>query len=381
MWWFWLMVFSGRPQLILKVRNLPTAAFMAIVTIVKLTAKPCSVVSLVALWLFAWPEQYPPKDERSFLSAAQGFNVFDDVLCRDWLWRGFCRRLEVRGATLLRSGTDLGTEGLFDEFDGRNIEFYYRLYGLDLTNRSLRYADLTGAYLLAAKLSGADLRGAVLVGAELHGADLTWAKLHGAQLMMAELHGAQLQVADLHGARLIKAELHGADLTWAKLYGADLSAAELHGAYLSNAELHGADLTGAELHGAVLIAAKLHGAELAWAELVGARLSGTALCGATLTDVLVVGAVGRPETDLDADLGSIVWKPDELPQLDAVSCSEEGPVRCHMQSRRIPSDLPMAWRPDMNLMDHLLTYVDGAKSRPGWLTASDAAGASSNECH
>ena len=349
-WWFWLRVFSGQPQLSVEGRTLSAAAFRAVAAIVKLTAKPCAAVSLAALWLFAWPEQYPPKDRLTLWTDPLGFNVFDDLLCREWLWRGFCRRLEVRGATLLRSGTDWEAEVLFDESDEKRIEFYHRLYGLDLTNRSLRNANLTGAYLLAAKLSDADLRGANLAVAELRGADLTRAKLHGADLRGAKLHGVQLHGAVLHDAYLNQAELHSADLTWAKLHGADLSRAELRGADLSHAEL------------------------------VGARLSGTALCGATLTDTIAAGTAGRPETDVDADFGSIAWKPDELPRLDTVSCSEAGPVRCHMRSRQIPFDFPLLWNPELNLLDHLLTYAEGKKIRPVWLTASNAAGELSNEC-
>ncbi|MDE0697825.1 MAG: pentapeptide repeat-containing protein [Boseongicola sp.] len=431
---FWHRVLSGHSRLRPERGRWRGAARAAIRM---LPAMLSSAVLVAVLWLFAWPERYHdeigdalPDERQASWAGIRGFNVFDDVLCRDSLWRGFCRRLDVRGGTLLRSGIDGGPAGPIEEFDEKTIGFYRRHYGLDLANRSLRHADLGGAYLLAAQLSGADLRGAKLVGAKLHGANLTDARLQGADLAVAQLQGADLlraelqgahlnwaklqganlRIAGLQGADLSFARLQGANLSWAKLQGASLNSARLQGADLKWAELQGANLNWAKLHGAILREARLQGAclkgaelqgsdlsgwalrlpdlspvgadlsnaDLTYAELAGANLSGAVLHGATLKGTIVAGMAGVPETDGNTRIQNVVWDANDLPQ--SRSCTS-GTIRCHLHSRQIPFDLPLAWNSDEGLLQHLLQRVEGGQSRPSWLRASDNAIASSNVCN
>ncbi len=152
--------------------------------------------------------------------------------------------------------------------------------GINLDNRTLRYAELSRAILPKANLTGSDLRGAKLQEAQLQGANLRNAQLQGAKLHGAKLHGANLFGAQLQGAILQTAELQGADLESASLSGSDLYRANLQGARLTSAQLQGADFQEAQLQGADLSEADLRGANFDGANLRGADLQAAAIGGA-----------------------------------------------------------------------------------------------------
>ena len=379
----------------------------------------CLFVLVVFMGLFAWPKGYHgvhyiqqqntqyPKNE-GLWSEITSFNIFDDMLCENLPWRGFCRTLDLSGATLVRLQSDRGTEGLSEEFDLKKVDHYRRTVGLDLAGRSLRFANLGHAYLPAARLANVDLRGANLFkaklrgaglsGADLRGADLSEADLRGAGLSGADLRGAGLSAADLRGAGLSGADLRDADLSWADLRGANLSHAMLHNvdleeaklqganlrgaqlqcAHLSWAKLHGVDLGVAKLHGADLIGAELHGANLMWAQMNGANLSGAELLGVNLTEADLRGAVlhgtsflgveGEPKTDKTTQVVNVLWGTANLERSD--QCAEEV-IRCHMDFRKIPYDLRLAWGTEIFLKDHLLASEKGNSAWPSWLPEAE----------
>ena len=380
-WMFWCRVGSGHSKLRDK-RMLKLAIATKVAR--RWFAILCSVVLVATLWLFAWPKEYHDgindvvsdgqvqsrmSEDSSLRARVLNFNLFDDLLCKGSLWRGFCRTLDARGATLVRSRIDGGFEGLPEGFDETKVGHYRRIYGIDLTNRSLRFADLENTYLLAAQLSDADLRGARLRGAGLHGANLELAKLHGASLREGELHGANLELAKLHGADLGLAKLHGAGLSGAELVDADLTWAELHGAGLSGAELVDADLRWAELHGANLVGANLHDAKLSRAELVGADLTKANLRGAVLDGVSAVGIEGQPITDEKTTMSDVAWITTSLPQPELCA---KGSIPCYLETKEIRFDLRLAWKSDVTLLDHLLDYEASEQPRPTWLPVSVA---------
>ena len=237
---------------------------------------PLCLASLVILvGVFAWPKGYHGThhmqeeavvrnlEYESLWARVTRFNMFDDMLCGNLPWRGFCRTLDLRGATLVRLQGERGTVDLPEEFELKRVDHYRRTFGLDLAGRSLRFANMEGTYLLVARLADADLRGADLAEAKLRGADLTRARLRGATLSSANLQGADLSGVDLRGAYLSGADLRDTELTkdadlrdaklnWADLRGSDLSHATLHNVEMENAKLQGVNLRGSELQCAFL---------------------------------------------------------------------------------------------------------------------------------
>lgn len=328
-------------------------------------AQCLSAILLALLWAFAWPKGHFGHEYKEPKEATTHFNPFDDLLCSDSSWRGFCRTLHLHHGTLVRSRSDGGTAGLPEEFDAKKVDHYRRVHGLDLRNRSLRSAYLTETYLLGALLEGADLRGANLSRSELHGADLTRAELHGADLRYAKLHGAVLFRTELHGANLWETELHGADLRRAEMtHGANLRSTKLHGANLFLAKLHRANLQGTEFHGANLSDAELHGADLSGALLVGTKLTDTELHAAKLVEAFVIGTEGSPEIDDKTTFQDVVWSIDELPHPE--QCADDT-IPCHMEDMEVRTDLPLAWRRNVSLVEHLRGFVGTEQFRPTWL--------------
>ncbi len=178
------------------------------------------------------------------------------------------------------------------------------LLGLDLSGRSLRFAVLRGAYLPAAWLKEADLRGADLVGAALYGANLEGALLQGADLYHTELHGANLEGSVLRGARFWKTDLHGV-----RLWGADMTKTVV---YSSN----------------------------------------------------FIGTNGIPDTSSDTTFLGNEWTVKNLPK--KIGCGG-GAIHCYFEAKRIDVDLPLAWMPEVTLLEHLLEYEKSAQAQPVWL--------------
>lgn len=113
---------------------------------------------------------------------------------------------------------------------------------------------------------GTNCERAQLAGENLFGIDLSEATLREADLFYSILTVADLRSVDLSGSDLRLADLSSADLTGANLTGANFAGANLFGAQMSHADLTGADLSGTNLSdvdfsGAILDAANLDGAE------------------------------------------------------------------------------------------------------------------------
>jgi uncharacterized protein YjbI with pentapeptide repeats len=115
-----------------------------------------------------------------------------------------------------------------------------KLFDVDFSNCSLRYARFEGAVLLGAKLRGADLRGADLTAAQLQGANLSNAILYNAKLERANLRWSSLAGADLRNANLNEASVDPCDMSGADLEGAQFSAPVLAGFNQSLAQLEDA---------------------------------------------------------------------------------------------------------------------------------------------
>ena len=170
-------------------------------------------------------------------------NLYDQLLCDNLGWPGFCRVLKLTGTLLVRDASAdreqagvSATGGRSDPANDRNR------FGLDLRSRSLREAQLDHAVLFGADLAGADLTGATLRHADLRSANLEHAFLRNTVLTEADLRQALLNGLDLRTADLREAILSGTELARVRLDGSDLSGANLAGANLNEAELAAADL-------------------------------------------------------------------------------------------------------------------------------------------
>ena len=291
LWIFWRHIVPPRPgrrSLSGKVRQqshyglanqVPTVAGI----IVKLAAFGSSVFLVVFVWTYGWFVPYGSDNATQY---------FDNRLCPVFAWRGTCRTLSVRGATLTRyESGEHQTAGLSDQAGEFEVSLYQRFFGIDLERRVLRFSDLGGSYLKAARLTGSDLRDASLRGAHLRHASLVSADLEGADLRDVDLHEANLQRANLRVANLRDADLKVANLGHANLWFADLQRADLRGANLQRAQLERANLREANLgrdadanlwKGADLYRADLRGAEMQEANLRGVRLEYADLSGAFL---------------------------------------------------------------------------------------------------
>jgi uncharacterized protein YjbI with pentapeptide repeats len=213
---------------------------------------------------------HPDENFREWLSHNPAKRPLDLVLC-PWLNLG-CRFLNVSNRTLVgkvwdeKAMVELRTGSLGREKALAGIE------GVELQDRSLRFAMLDGSRLYAADLFGADLRNATLFSANLIGANLIGSKLQNAILINAKLQGADLRNAKLQAAILIIANLQGAELSNAQLWGAKLQSVKLEAADLNEAELQGANLTKAELQGASFFKTQLQFTDLTGVQLQGSDL-------------------------------------------------------------------------------------------------------------
>ena len=373
-------------------------------------------VIVTLLLIYAWPPEYESNSsdakEYWYDDEIIGFNIFDDVLCPESPWRGVCRYLNVSGKTLTRFGSDWEAAVAPKKFEGDEAEQYRRRFGLDLEQRSLRFAVFEGAWIPAIKLTRADLRGAKFISVRANGADLRYAEMNGADLSDAEMNGADLRYAkmydadlsdakmndtvlhfaEMNGAELIETKMNGADLSKAKINGADLSYAKINdailysaelndtdlyfakmnradlsdakmnGADLSYAEMNDADLSDAEMNGADLSDAGMNGADLSFAEMNGADLSDAEMNGTNLDFAYVAGAHGLPLIDDETALYFTYWK---LPDLRDGTGSHQERVEEYLE--HLPTGLQLRWKPEISLKDHLLHYMNLGQLKPVWL--------------
>jgi uncharacterized protein YjbI with pentapeptide repeats len=236
------------------------------------------------------------------------------------------------------------------------------LYGIDLSEASLKNINLSRARLHDVKLVGADLESANLQGTDLSGADLREANLRFANLTDAvlnrvillgaqfasgkepeggpdlsqedlvtpqgrdyirktELKGARLQQIDFRDVIIEDMDFTGcdlresnftdmtlstvifkeADLRGAKLEGADFTIAQLQGANLLEMDLTQVKtFAGAQLSRAKMQRTNLTGVNLVGANLSAADLSGANLAGANLRDAILENTIFDAQTVFDA---------------------------------------------------------------------------------
>ena len=121
---------------------------------------------------------------------------------------------------------------------------FRRQHGLDLTERSLRFANFAGALLPGVTLFGADVSGARFSSANLNGADLEGACM---------TNGINLENAKLNGANLVVTEMDDIDFQCTELNGADFSGSEISNAEFIYTKLNGAIFPETEVCDSVLI--------------------------------------------------------------------------------------------------------------------------------
>lgn len=191
-----------------------------------------------------------------------------------------------------------------------------QIEGLDLSERSLRWADFAGsafpkalldrAQLQHATLDVSDLRGVNFRQAWLIGANMAYATLNRADMTGTTLTGAFMKGASLTGVFMRGASLTGANMEDATLIGAIMGCRYIstkfqcaesddysRGATLTGANMRNAMLTGADMKGAALIGADMSGAALIGADMRGATLTGADMAGATLIGAFMSGATAR----------------------------------------------------------------------------------------
>lgn len=230
----------------------------------------------------------------------------------DFPGQPFRQSLFIRNEVLASGADSIEVENLLRSDDEADREKgLKKIRGLQLQERSLRYADFAGSLLLKANLGpeekpdssyqidnqsnsrctdimgrGADLRGAYLESVQLQEAKLGGARLQGIYLGYAQLQGANLSCVNLNRATFWETQLQGAILTNAKLEGAHFRRSQLQGAVLTGANLEGIGFIQAQLQGANLEGVDLRRAGLVDAQLQGANLSQAKLQDATISSAL-----------------------------------------------------------------------------------------------
>lgn len=173
-------------------------------------------------------------------------------------------RIDVRGATLLKeepkSEFTLFYLDYFTTRDGKNSKFkdaeseakfnslYHFSEGIDLSQRTLRFAVFDGALMPKADLEKADLYGAsflwtLLISADFNEANLSNSKLDDADLRRANLIGAKLQGSSCLRVQFQSAHLQGSRLQDAVFDHSDMRFIDIEGADIENASLSGVQIT------------------------------------------------------------------------------------------------------------------------------------------
>jgi uncharacterized protein YjbI with pentapeptide repeats len=201
-----------------------------------------------------------------------------------------CRYLRVDHRTFVNRVWDPKAVAELRSGKSDTLDLASAFEGIDLRNRSLRFAVLDGSFLAAADMTNADLRKATLADTWLSFSRLRSAQLQGADLNRAHLQHADLYYASLRGANLSNAQMQNARLSSSDLTGTDLRLADLSAAQLDHAVLTAANLFRANLEGANLEKARLVGVQLAESNLNGANLRGADLLGADLTRAQMITA-------------------------------------------------------------------------------------------
>jgi len=173
------------------------------------------------------------------------------------------------------------------QLDGeKEIQQWWRKYGrgVNLSNRSLKYANLTGIDLRKATLTSANLQYAMLDNANLQHAILIKTNLKYASLSHANLQSAKLQGATLKYSRLRFTNLKGAKLVDADFQYTDMYQAKLQDAIFTRANFQNADLWFADFSDSVLANVDFQGWRLKNADFHNAELRNVNFKDANLTE-------------------------------------------------------------------------------------------------
>ena len=321
----------------------------------------CAIVVTCVLWIYAWPPVYEYKFhdatstvEREWYKDTLDFNLFDDLLCDFFPWRGFCRNIHIRDRTLLRTASAVEGISLLDKQNEKDVEILRRQHGINLIGRSLRFANFENSYFPLAQLAGADFSGASLESAVANGTDFT----------RATLNGVNLSNAKLNGAKFLWAEMYHTDLRWAELRGANLARAEANGASMQHSDLQGANLVWTQLNATNVYRADFSEADIILTDLNGAWVNEAILHQAKLNDVSFVGSRGTPVLNDETVLKDIKWKIEDL---RAYSCKAgEDKIDCYV--RGFPVEVREPTGLHMTLQELLRKYDKRNGKKPEWIS-------------
>ena len=292
---------SGKKSLVLAIPR--------IVTLNRVMVSSMAGVIIAVLLVFIRPSEFDtnclyktwdtePRNATQIIRALIADGDFLSVIL--WYQSMWARlNLDSTDQLLTRTGASSDIDSVPREVDEEIRSNYQRRHGINLSERSLRYAKFQSTELLGARLENTDLRGADLRTANLSVANLRNAEMNCANLSEAKLTDAELHGAILTGANLSKAKLNRALLNGATLDGTIMSKAILNQADLSDAKLNGVIMSQAELVDAILVRADLSCLEIGWDEIICADLTDADFTGADLTDADLTGAnlLGATLTD------------------------------------------------------------------------------------
>ena len=133
--------------------------------VTRLFAAITSIAMVGFLLVYAWPPAIfgeMHKSERDLIlgklgepslrAILGGKNVFDAYLCPRW--RVGCRRLVADGQVFSSDVSGRNFEQDIRDSDEAYIDYYQKIHGIDLTERSLRYADFSLTWLIGARFQG-----------------------------------------------------------------------------------------------------------------------------------------------------------------------------------------------------------------------------------
>ena len=141
-------------------------------------------------------------------------NLYDVYLCSSILeWTGVCRYLNVSNQIVIDPRAISDRDVLLNLIGIENTAEYSRmLFGINLRNRSLRFANFSKSILRGAQLQFADLTDADLECARVNHADLQGVDLIRATLMYTDLSDADVFSTDFKEAILSGVNVSGVGL-------------------------------------------------------------------------------------------------------------------------------------------------------------------------
>ena len=181
------------------------------------------------------------------------------------------------------------------------------IIGLNLSNRSLKFAILDYKSFLGASFQNSQLQGASIANANFKNTNFNSANLQGANLTGTFFQGANFSKAKLTKSNLNQTNLQGAILVNSESNYSKFVNANLNATNFSESELRFSKLTGATLNGAMFWNANLQGADLTETKLIGTEFHSTKLQGAILVNSYLQGTLFRKAILDIAVIGNSFW--------------------------------------------------------------------------